>query len=413
MGRENSSDVIFAILVNGTEPLSGNLSNMSMHEHGTPGERSLLENWVYLILMPIVCIWGIVAALLCIVVFTRPRMRSSLNLYLAGLSVFDFLVLLSSLLTYPSLQLCVVNDHSTDSLSCQFFWKSALLTLPLSNIFQAGSVWTCVAVTVDRFLAVNYPLHSKIWCTPKRAVVIMGALTTFIFFYKIPQFFELVLDEDGRLGASEMRQNDYYKMWYTNYSYLAIVVLIPWMIMIVLNTKVVLTVHQAYKIRKNLNSNTAGREERDRRCTLMAVVMIMTFIFFNILSTLVNFMETFEFGQSFRTQLTVVGNFLVCLNSASNIIVYSLFGRRFRQMCLKMLCGRMRRFPITHAVISEWERDTMTRRTSVEPSIAMMSARGSRRYSKRISLRMLDGPSAVITEKRASFNRLLPEARPR
>ena len=52
-----------------------------------------------------------------------------------------------------------------------------------------GSVWTCVVVSIDRFIAVKYPLHSKIWCTPKRAVKVLSSLTVVIIIYQVSPFY--------------------------------------------------------------------------------------------------------------------------------------------------------------------------------------------------------------------------------
>lgn len=66
-----------------------------------------LTRVIYTLLMPVVCVLGAIGAAICILVFTRRQMRSSLSIYLAGLSVFDFLLLLMSLMIYPSMNICM------------------------------------------------------------------------------------------------------------------------------------------------------------------------------------------------------------------------------------------------------------------------------------------------------------------
>lgn len=62
---------------------------------------------IYTLFMPIVCVLGAIGAAICILIFTRRQMRSSVSIYLAGLSVFDFLLLLMSLIIYPSMNICM------------------------------------------------------------------------------------------------------------------------------------------------------------------------------------------------------------------------------------------------------------------------------------------------------------------
>src|SRR5690606_12962002 len=67
----------------------------------------VLDHILYSICIPIVCSLGVFAALICVIVFTRPQMRSSLNIYLAGLSLFDLVLLAMSLLIYPPMSICL------------------------------------------------------------------------------------------------------------------------------------------------------------------------------------------------------------------------------------------------------------------------------------------------------------------
>lgn len=60
------------------------------------------------LLMPLTCGFGILGASICVLVFTRKQMRSSLNIYLAGLSVFDLILLTLSLIIYPPMNICVL-----------------------------------------------------------------------------------------------------------------------------------------------------------------------------------------------------------------------------------------------------------------------------------------------------------------
>ncbi|CAI2355930.1 unnamed protein product [Caenorhabditis sp. 36 PRJEB53466] len=352
-------------------------------------EVDYISTYIYLLAIPTICVLGAGAAVMCIIVFTRKQMRSSLNVYLAGLSVFDLILLSFSALIFSPLQGCVLQGHG-DTTVCHFFWRSTPWTLPISNIAQCGSVWTCVAVTVDRFLAVNYPLHSKIWCTPRRAVSILLAITVFSVLFKAPMFFELTNDDCGRLRTSFLRDNKYYKEYYVTFGYLIALLLIPWTVMIILNVFVVKAVHKAYKIRRTMQGGKNNQEEKDRRnslrCTLMAIAMVLTFLIFNVVAAVNNLAETvFEVSLGFWSP---IGNLLICLNSASNIVIYSLFGARFRQMCVLMLCGRQSRWmewlKVGRSMVSDWDgRDGTTRKTSLDASTALLSARSSRRWSKR------------------------------
>lgn len=130
---------------------------------------------------------------------------------------------------------------------CHFFWRSALATFPISLMAQTASVWTCVAITVDRFLAVKYPLHMRLWCTPRCAFFVLTIIAMISIVYKLPSVFELGLDECGRLKPTQLRNHPLYIIIYITYGYLLLLIVVPWIILIVLNVVIVKAVHAAYR----------------------------------------------------------------------------------------------------------------------------------------------------------------------
>ncbi|VDN05877.1 unnamed protein product [Thelazia callipaeda] len=80
--------------------------------HRTDNLVEITQLIIYTTVLPVVCTAGIFATFICVLIFTRPQMRSSLNIYLAGLSFFDLILLLVSLLIYPPMQICLQNNVS-------------------------------------------------------------------------------------------------------------------------------------------------------------------------------------------------------------------------------------------------------------------------------------------------------------
>ncbi|KAI6221944.1 G-PROTEIN-RECEP-F1-2 domain-containing protein [Aphelenchoides fujianensis] len=294
-----------------------------------------LHHLINTVFIPIVCVPGVFAATVCVLVFSRPKMVSSLNIYLAGLSFFDLLLLSMSLFIYPPMSICM---RTGNEFICHFFWRTALVTFPISLLSQFASVWTCVAVTVDRYLAVQYPLKTRLWCTPWKAFCVLMIIATISILYKLPSVFELRLDECGRLSPTDLRKNELYIMIYNTYGYLLFLILIPWALMIVLNVTVVRAVHNAYRKRQSLVEGNMKVDDKERRCTIMALVMLSTFILCNLLAGVNNVIEAFTSYHSVYRLRIPIGNLLVCVNSASNILIYSIFNRRFRRVCVKLLC---------------------------------------------------------------------------
>lgn len=108
--------------------------------------------------------------------------------------------------------------------------------------------------------------------------------------------------------------------------------------MIVLNVFVTKAVRNAYKVRRQLS----GREEKERRCTLTAVLVVVAFLVLNLMVLMNNCIEIFGHKSLRKTTtfsiLVYTGNFLIAVSSASNFIIYCVLGLRFRRMFCKLFC---------------------------------------------------------------------------
>nr|XP_053642493.1 thyrotropin-releasing hormone receptor-like [Cherax quadricarinatus] len=120
--------------------------------------------------VPLLIVVGFVGNLLSCVVFlnTRLRMRSS-SYYLAALAIADVTYLFILFLVW--LDLLGFNTFNVNVM-CQ-------LEIYLGSVSSSLSVWLTVAFTVERFIAVQYPLQRPTVCTVHRAKTVIVLLSTF------------------------------------------------------------------------------------------------------------------------------------------------------------------------------------------------------------------------------------------
>ena len=159
-----------AILAN----VSTNFRNRS-YEYFDNEEESWTCSPVYFLLdffhtyyIPFIILLGFVGNLLSCVVFlnTHLKMRSS-SYYLAALATADFGFLVALLLVWlnSAIGWRVYNISG---------WCEILVYV--SAVCSSLSVWLIVAFTVERFIAVQYPLHRPHMCTIARAKTIVLVL---------------------------------------------------------------------------------------------------------------------------------------------------------------------------------------------------------------------------------------------
>lgn len=116
---------------------------------------------------PLIMVTGSIGNIFSVVVFFRTKLRKlSSSYYLAALGISDTVFLLMNFIPwFPSGAELQSND---------FVCK---LTTFLCGVSSVLSAWFVVAFTIERFIAVLYPLKRQTMCTVRRAkIVIVGLL---------------------------------------------------------------------------------------------------------------------------------------------------------------------------------------------------------------------------------------------
>jgi len=117
---------------------------------------------------PALVLLGSLGNCLSVVVFSTPKLRQlSSSYYLAALAISDTVYLLSVFCVWLNLvDVSLYNEQGF----CQAI-------MYLSSVCSFLSVWFVVAFTVERFVAVRYPLHRPAVCTVARARAVLLMLT--------------------------------------------------------------------------------------------------------------------------------------------------------------------------------------------------------------------------------------------
>ena len=116
-----------------------------------------------------------------------------------------------------------------------------------------------MAMTVDRFLVVRYPLKARKWCTAERARKTMLAIFSALSIYNIPYFFTATNIKNARCQAFDT--TDTFALCYAAVS-LFINAFLPCAVLLSLNVLIVTYVHRHRRIfRKYLGSCSTSEEQ--------------------------------------------------------------------------------------------------------------------------------------------------------
>jgi len=346
----NSLDIPFEF--NLSEFLGG--GNMSSggqsHHDDTKYEKALLNYYLMGIAGSTVCFVGIVCNILSVIVLTRRVMNSSTYSYLAALSVCDMLALILTVIIF------LLSEDTVYPEKGKLNWaKSAYAILfpylhPAAVTFQVTSIWLTLAFTVDRYIMICHPFKAERMCSVSRARKVIVFIYILGFLFNIPRFLEYTTETiklpgfDGNVEHrkivqyTKIGQNQLFIDLVHSYLYLTFVCGIPFLTLAILNTFLIYAVHLSRKKGKLINA----KEKKRNDTTIMLIGVIVIFLVCQgpaLISRMVYAFDFFLATTSFTFhRINEVGNFLVIVNSAINIVPYYLFGKRFRKEFWRVFC---------------------------------------------------------------------------
>jgi hypothetical protein len=209
------------------------------------------------ILMHICLSLGLIGNIITLVVLLEKRMRrASTTQYLAALTLCDAIYLICSFansieIIYPNSQLNNINPFLN-----LFFY-------PISDLSGNVSIYIILMFTIERYLAVVYPLHSRNWCRPSRARKVIGLTILFCFAFTFPTFLEnkikYVWDATTNKTVPELTETNLYPNFdlYKQIYFWIIAVffqLIPLTLLIILNSILMKYIHSSMRERLFKNS---------------------------------------------------------------------------------------------------------------------------------------------------------------
>jgi len=200
------------------------------------------------------------------------------------------------------------------------------------------TVWLTVLVSGERYVAICRPLHAAIVCTVSRVRLAVLSIVVVSVLFNVPRYFEVQVDDSGSvITKSAIGNAPAFRILYTSVMYALALFLIPLGLLIYLNVRLVVALRRGRA--EWLHLQMPQRHEQ----TLTAIPLTIVLVFFlcGTPSLAVNVIDSVDPDLPGRyssyVTLMVVANFLVVINSASNIIIYCLVGSQFRNKLIETL----------------------------------------------------------------------------
>jgi len=328
------------------------------HEDTEGDLAHLVDWWTEGVVLPVICGIGIFGNIASILVLTNKEidLKPSFVNILICLAFYDLMFEILAILMY-SLPNISPEYHET------IFPHLLPYLLPLIHITLTGSVYTTIAVAMERCVTVMAPFTQV---KSYNGFLYVCPIILFSLIYNIPKFFEVrtrcsitVASINGSSMAhwvsdkyiwdkSEVRSETKYMTYIT--ANCIVMGLLPMLFLTILNWLIFRAISRARALHASLMSGNAHRRDSTMATVLTSIVII--FVVCHTPKAALNIYEVWTaiFMSASPVEedpkvillldiLTNISHLLIVTNSSVNIIVYALKDFKFRQVLWSFFCG--------------------------------------------------------------------------
>lgn len=298
--------------------------------------RSLATVVLQSTFMAVIILAAIVGnSLILLSLYRFTCLQTKTNAFVLNLAIAD--LLLATLAMPFTLVSSITFDWTLPTVMCQ-------VIAMLNSVFCSASIMTLASVSLERFVAIMYPLKYELLVTPKRVQIVIGCIWLQAFLCPSST---LIFSKFTFLRFESICTVDWgYNVTYT-LVFAIVFLFMPFLITAVLYCIILnRALKQRRKIevirvgeivtdtskttnRENLGRNVDRRTKKEYKATLTIAIVIGTFgicWFPHAIGIFCILVPSCQWSDSFYVSTT----WLAMLNSAMNSLIYGLMNRNFR-----------------------------------------------------------------------------------
>lgn len=292
-----------------------------------------INNNYYSVYLPI-CLIGNIATM---VIIRRMRPMLSSSIFILVLAILDVGAMLSKFLGHR-----LITDHvDIGTWGCR-------VILFLTDIFSISANWVIVSMTIERFLAVWFPLKIQIMSSPKKAFIVVVVIFLVFSALKLPNLWtiELIFDSVGIVINCGTPNYPFFESDVWNIIDTVFYAYAPLAFIFIFNGLIVFGLQRAMKQQKNMSHSATGKGKDQNQITRMLLLVSMTFLVTTLpYCVLINIDQYWNpitgFGCAQKLMVTQVIYMLADSIHFWNFFLYVLTGTKFRRAFMNMfICKR-------------------------------------------------------------------------
>ena len=201
--------------------------------------------------------------------------------------------------------------------------------------------WLLIVFTIFRVIAVYLPHKANVYCTRKRAFIVVGVTLTVSCIVNLDSILHVQYSQNS--NGKKCSRDKYYK-FYTQWVMLVIMSVIPFIVLVIGNILIIYKI-VTYSIKRKRMSNDMKSND-SQSMTAMLISISVLFLVTQVPAILINILKqnldldsvTKEYLYGFAVTETVFRLLKWC-NHGMNFVCYCISGERFRHELFAMLKG--------------------------------------------------------------------------
>ena len=292
----------------------------------------------------VVFAFGFPGNLACLITILRMPPLTSSTTYVAALAITDNFAIINKLVYHQ----VTLHDMDVGGGGCKALFF-------LGSFFAMYPNWILVAMTVERFVAIWFPLNVSTICTKKKAVITLIIVALILLLADVWFLFSATFSYHKLTGFDcgfLPEYSDFLKYYWYWIDGLLFAIL-PSIILVIFNVLIIHGIRRSARVQKDLTNNKndhmAEKFRQQRQITIMLVVVSVTFVILNLPNCIFFILKGYwkyeenTFGHAVYMLTNQIVFILSDSNNAINFYLYFLSARKFRMRFVQILtCRRAR-----------------------------------------------------------------------